>query len=124
MTKTLGNKSLAAKKNTFKNRIGVVYSTDSSFDFVEDIEEEQETLMNNQQQLKVLLDKKNRGGKKVTLVSGFIGLTKDVNELGKILKNKCGVGGNVKDREILIQGDFRQKVGEILIKEGYKVKVL
>ena len=60
LTKTLGNKSLAAKKNTFKNRIGVVYSTDSSFDFVEDIEEEQETLMNNQQQLKVLLDKKNR----------------------------------------------------------------
>lgn len=112
------------KQNTFKNRIGVVYSTDDSFDYDNNEEQEVETLMNNQQQLKVLLDKKNRGGKKVTLVSGFVGLTKDINELGKMLKNKCGVGGNVKDREILIQGDHRQKIGEILTKEGYKVKVI
>ncbi|MFY0654225.1 MAG: translation initiation factor [Cyclobacteriaceae bacterium] len=115
---------MGRKKNSFKNRVGVVYSTDDSFDYQDDIDQEEETLMNNQQQLKVMLDKKNRGGKKVTLVSGFVGLTKDINELGKMLKNKCGVGGNVKDREILIQGDHRQKVGDILKKEGYQVKVL
>ncbi|MEQ6118559.1 translation initiation factor [Reichenbachiella sp. MALMAid0571] len=115
---------MAKKSNSFKNRIGVVYSTDDSFSYDENEEQEEETLMNNQQHLKVMLDKKNRGGKKVTLVSGFVGLTKDINELGKALKNKCGVGGNVKDREILIQGDHRQKVGEILKKDGYQVKVL
>jgi len=105
---------MAKKNNSFKNRIGVVYSTDDSFSYNENQEQEEDTLMNNQQHLKVMLDKKNRGGKKVTLVSGFVGLTKDINELGKALKNKCGVGGNVKDREILIQGDHREKVGEIL----------
>ena len=115
---------MAKKNNSFKNRIGVVYSTNDSFSYDENEAQEEETLMNNQQQLKVMLDKKNRGGKKVTLVSGFVGMTKDINELGKALKSKCGVGGNVKDREILIQGDHRVKVGEILKKDGYKVKVL
>lgn len=115
---------MGRKKNSFKNRIGVVYSTEENFDYVEDEEAEEETLMKNQQHLKVSLDKKNRGGKKVTLVSGFVGLTKDITELGKMLKNRCGVGGNVKDREVLIQGDHREKVGDILRKEGYQVKVI
>ena len=113
-----------ARKNSFKNRVGVVYSTDDSFQYDDNIEEEEETLANNQQQLRVMLDKKNRGGKKVTLVSGFVGLTRDINELGKMLKNKCGVGGNVKDREILIQGDHRQKVADLLQKEGYQIKMI
>ncbi len=113
-----------ARKKSFKNRIGVVYSTDDSFEYDEGQEQEEETLPQAEQRLKVLLDKKNRGGKQVTLVTGFVGTQNDLTALGKMLKNKCGVGGNVKDREVLIQGDHRQKIGQILEKEGYGVKVL
>jgi translation initiation factor 1 len=115
---------MSKKGNSFKNRVGVVYSTSDDFDYDENEFQEEETVPNNQQKLRVELDKKNRKGKKVTLVTGYTGMTKDLNELGKMLKTKCGVGGNVKDREILIQGDFRQKVGELLTKEGYSVKVI
>ncbi len=113
-----------SKNKSFKNRIGVVYSTSDDFEYQDNETPEEDTLPNNQQMLRVELDKKNRRGKKVTLVTGYTGMTGDLKELGKLLKSKCGVGGNVKDREILIQGDFRQKVGEILTKEGYKVKVI
>ena len=101
---------------------GIVYSTDSSFSYEENLESEQDTLPNKQQKLKVLLDRKSRKGKVVTIVEGFIGKDADYQNLAKLLKQKCGVGGSAKDGEILIQGDFKQKVFDILSAEGYGVK--
>lgn len=109
-----------SKKNS--NRIGVVYSTNPDFEYEEIEELEEETLPNNQQKLYVQLDKKQRAGKQVTLITGFVGRSEDLEKLGKELKNKCGVGGSVKDNEILLQGDFRQKVIDYLIQKDYKVK--
>lgn len=111
-----------AKKNDWKNRDGVVYSTNSDFSYQYNQEEEQDTPPAKQQNLKVQLDKSMRAGKQVTLVTGFTGKTGDIETLGKMLKSKCGVGGSVKDREIIIQGDHRDKIVQILIKEGYKAK--
>ena len=110
------------KKNKFKNRIGVVYSTDDNFDYSEEESLEEETLDPSDQNLKVMLDKKNRGGKQVTLVTGFVGQTEDLKDLGKLLKYRCGVGGNVKNGEVIIQGDFRDKIIAVLKSEGYSIK--
>lgn len=110
-----------SKKNK-KKRQGVVYSTSSDFEYEYNEQEEQETLVAEEQNLKVQLDKKARAGKKVSLVTGFIGAEEDLKDLGKLLKSKCGVGGSVKDGEILIQGDFREKIVEVLKKDGYQVK--
>lgn len=109
-----------SKKNS--NRIGVVYSTNPDFEYEEIEEFEEETLPNNQQKLYVQLDKKQRAGKQVTLITGFVGKSEDLEKLGKELKNKCGVGGSVKNNEILLQGDFRQKVIDYLVQKDYKVK--
>ncbi len=111
-----------AKKNNWKNRDGVVYSTADNFDYQYQQQPENETLPLAKQNLKVLLDKSGRAGKQVTLVSGFVGTTTDLDSLGKLLKSKCGVGGAVKDGEVLIQGDVRDKVLQILLKEGYRAK--
>jgi len=110
-----------AKKNR-KLRDGIVFSTNNDFDYQYDEDPQEETLPPQQQNLRVMLDKKQRAGKAVTLVTGFIGDENDLKDLGKELKSKCGVGGSVKDGEIFIQGAFRDKVLDLLIKAGYKAK--
>ena len=101
-----------------KERINVVYSTNPNYQYEEEHDEVQDTLPNNQQVLYVSIDKKQRAGKEVTLIEGFVGLEDDLKELGKLLKSKCGVGGTVKDGEILIQGNFRDKNGLTSIKNA------
>ena len=105
-----------------QNRTGVVYSTNPDFTYQDNEPGEAVTLPPQQQQLRVQLDKKQRGGKQVTLVTGFVGTDADLQALGKLLKTKCGVGGSAKDGEVVVQGDFRDKVLEVLLKAGYKAK--
>lgn len=113
------------KNNDWKDRLGMVYSTNPDFKYDTGEEGEEETLPNEKQSLRISLDKKNRGGKVVTLITGFRGKNEDLTALGKLLKVKCGVGGSAKDGEIVIQGDVRQKVADILSKEGYgKIKTI
>jgi translation initiation factor 1 len=99
---------------------GLVYSTDPNFKLPDESFEQQETIEPSQQKLKIRLDTKHRAGKAVTLVEGFIGTTADMEELGKKLKSFCGTGGSVKDGEIIVQGDNRDKVLQWLLKNGYK----
>lgn len=111
-----------AKSNNWKNREGVVYSTSDDFEYKSNDTESAQTLPPQQQQLRIMLDKKQRAGKQVTLVTGFVGSEDDLKDLGKKLKTKCGTGGSAKDGEIIIQGDCRDKAMLYLTGEGYKVK--
>jgi translation initiation factor 1 len=108
--------------NDWKKRLGVVYSTNPEFSFNRDGKEEEETLPPDKQNLKVRPEKKGRKGKTVTLVRGFSGTEKDIEELARLLKTKCGTGGSAKDGEIIIQGDFTDRVIAILSELNYKVK--
>ena len=102
-----------------KKRIGVVYSTNPDYEYSDDSQEEADTLPKNQQKLRLNMERAGRGGKTVTLVKGVVGSDEDINALCKLLKQKCGVGGSVKEGEIIIQGDHRQRLVEILKKECY-----
>jgi translation initiation factor 1 len=109
-----------SKKKKGKDRF-VVYSTNPDYDYSQH-EEAEETLPPEDQTLYVSIDRKQRKGKSVTLVEGFTGTEADLKDLGKYLKSNCGVGGSVKDGEILIQGEFKDKIYELLLKKNYKVK--
>ena len=106
-------------KKKFKN---VVYSTNPDFNYDLDEEQEEETLAPSDQLLYISIDRKRRAGKDVTLIEGFVGSSEDLKDLGKKLKSSCGVGGTAKNGEILIQGNFRDKIITLLEKEGYSTK--
>ncbi|MFR9651784.1 MAG: translation initiation factor [Rikenellaceae bacterium] len=108
--------------NDWKSRLGVVFSTDPSYQYSEEQDVAEEQVAPQQQDLRVWLDRKHRGGKVATLVKGFRGPESELKELAKILKSRCGVGGAVKDGEIIIQGDHRDKVIELLAKSGFRSK--
>lgn len=107
------------KSNDWKERLNVVYSTNPDFNYETNEELEEETLPKDKQNLRVFIEKKNRGGKTATVVKGFTGSENDLKELAKMLKTRCGVGGNAKDGEIIIQGELKEKVIELLKKDGY-----
>ena len=108
--------------NDWKARLGMVYSTDPNFKYDTEEAPQTETLAPERQDLRVWLDRKQRAGKVVTLVKGFVGRDADLQELARMLKSRCGVGGSAKAGEIIIQGDHRDRVVEILAKAGYKCK--
>ena len=109
--------------NDWKSRLGMVYSTDPDFEYRTDERPETETLPPARQQLRVWLDRRQRAGKVVTLVRGFVGRGADLADLARLLKTRCGVGGAAKEGEIVIQGDHRDRVVEILTKAGYGCKI-
>lgn len=108
--------------NDWKSRLNVVYSTNPDFAYTQADDTPTQELAPGAQDLRVWLDRKQRAGKQVTLVKGFVGQEEELLELGRLLKSKCGVGGTVKQGEIIIQGDFRDRVLDILTKAGYKAK--
>ncbi|MBR1570581.1 MAG: translation initiation factor [Bacteroidales bacterium] len=108
--------------NDWKARLGVVYSTNPDFQYTTEEKVEAETLAPGKQRLIVGIDRRNRGGKQVTLITGFQGADEDLKALAKTLKTKLGVGGSAKEGEITIQGDFRDKVTALLKEMGYNAK--
>lgn len=112
---------MGKKINSLEDLGGFVFSTNEDFEY-DTNDEQQETLPNSEQRLEAHLDKKNRGGKIATIIKGFEGTEDDLKALAKKLKTFCGVGGSAKEGEIIIQGNFRDKIMDYLIKQGYKVK--
>ncbi len=108
--------------NDWKSRLGVVYSTNPDFEYRQEVQEEQVTLEPAKQRLTVRIDRRQRAGKQVTLVEGFVGTSEDLSALAKTLKTRCGVGGTAKDGEITVQGDLRDKVVALLQVMGYNAK--
>jgi translation initiation factor 1 len=102
-----------------KNKVGVVYSTNPDFQYDYDEPEAFDTLPASQQKLRVRMERSGRGGKTVTVVDGFVGSDEDLDDLGKILKKRCGVGGSAKDGQVIIQGDFRERIVALLKELGY-----
>ncbi len=113
---------LIMSNNDWKSRLGMVYSTNPDFEYNTSTNDNLETLEPSKQDLRVWLDRKQRGGKVATIVKGFVGSEDDLKDLARFLKTKCGVGGAAKDGEIIVQGDHRDRVVEILTKSGYKCK--
>lgn len=111
-------------ENDWKSRLGMVYSTDPDYTYTTEADRQRDadTPPPAKQRLRVALDRRNRGGKQVTIVADFVGSEEDLKELGKRLKQKCGVGGAVKDGEIIVQGDFRDKIVALLTAEGYHAR--
>ena len=116
----VSQKNIDMGKKSKKKRVGVVYSTNPEYSYDYESKSEEDEPPTNQQRLRVMIDRKGRGGKEVTLVTGFVGPEDRLKELGKMLKSKCGVGGSVKNGEIIVQGDHRDRVVELLKKEGFK----
>lgn len=110
---------MSGRNNDWKSRLGMVYSTNPDFIFEDDVQEETETLPKHSQKLRVAIERRNRGGKTVTVVKGFVGRDESLKELGRLLKTKCGTGGAVKDGEILIQGERKEQIITLLRAEGY-----
>ncbi|MCB8999982.1 MAG: translation initiation factor [Bacteroidales bacterium] len=111
-----------SKSNDWKDRLGIVYSTNQEFSYEKGSGEEEETLPPEKQSLKIQLSTKHRKGKSVTLITGFVGKEEDLKSLEKEIKTKCATGGSVKDGEIIIQGDLREKISGFLKSKNYKVK--
>ena len=115
---------MSNSENDWKKRLGTVYSTNPDFQYNYEDKEEGETLPPGKQKLRISLDRKKRKGKTVSLITGFVGKENDLKELSTTLKKKCGTGGSAVDGEIIIQGDFRQRLKELLESEGYQVKII
>jgi translation initiation factor 1 len=109
-------------KKHFKNREGIVYSTIQGFQYSITKEETITSISPENQDLRVFLERKQRAGKTVTIIRGYKGEKEELENLGKTLKSKCGTGGSVKEGEILVQGDFREKIVQLLQNMGFKVK--
>jgi translation initiation factor 1 len=105
-----------------KNVSGIVYSTNPNYNYTYENAPERDTLSPQQQELRIFLEKKHRGGKTACVIKGFVGKQDDMEDLGRLLKTKCGTGGSAKDGEIIIQGDCRDKILQILLEKGYKAK--
>lgn len=113
---------MGKNKRKNKERVNVVYSTNSSYEYETDAFEEEDTLPPNEQVLRVYIEKKGRGGKTASVVKGFVGSDADLTDLSKTIKAKCGVGGSVKEGEIIIQGDQRDKIVQLLSEKNYNIK--